>query len=205
MLTDSGCSPGAASARERQVGVVGTDGGSTTTQTSAALGRAALPFLPTPMCLDTSWGTGLTGDTKRTIFCCTPSYKHSGLGRHTHRLILTVTGLLPRPAPIMYILCTPSQSDKQGGLGDRRVMGDPPQCKSALRGSLCGGQVNCHSPGMAQDGSAHHWRQYLRPPEPLSGTACLHQQEMRCPQTPHPGALPGGNRCLPCGLPELMS
>ena len=46
-----------------------------TSQTSAALGRAALPFLPTPMGLDTSWGTGLTGDTKRTTFRSLPSYK----------------------------------------------------------------------------------------------------------------------------------
>lgn len=58
---------------EHQVGVVGTDGGLMTSQTSAALGSAALPFLPTPMDLGTTWGRGLTGDTKRTSFCCLPS------------------------------------------------------------------------------------------------------------------------------------
>ena len=50
-----------------------------TSQTSAALGRAALPFLPTPMGLETSWGIGLTGDTKQTTFRSLPTYKLSTL------------------------------------------------------------------------------------------------------------------------------
>ena len=69
-----------------------------TSQTSAALGRAALPFLPTPMGLGTSCGTGLTGDTKRTTFCCLPSYKNSGLRWHIRELSLTETERSPRPA-----------------------------------------------------------------------------------------------------------
>ncbi len=60
-----------------------------TSQTSAALGRAALPFLPTPMGLGTSWGTGIDrGHQANHLLLPLPSYRSSALWRQFHSLTL---------------------------------------------------------------------------------------------------------------------